>query len=128
MEAQIGGEQGEWTWVSYRGRKVLGLEKSGRNEQWQGNRYGGSGTSRDSGFERYGDDRMGSRSRNRERWRTEFPRFRVLHEYGQGRSMTHYCNKIRLANITLKVGEIVRTKICLTYVTLRARLVHMIRR
>jgi len=84
-----GEEQGEWTWVSYRGRKVLGPEKSGQNGQRKGNGYGGSRTSKDSGFERYGDDRMGNRSRNRERWCAEFPRFRVLHKYGRGRSMTH---------------------------------------
>ena len=41
-EAQTGGKQREWTWMSYRGRKALGPESSGRNRQQQGNGYGGS--------------------------------------------------------------------------------------
>ncbi|MCI16182.1 hypothetical protein A2U01_0037324 [Trifolium medium] len=31
--AQIGGEQGEWSWVSYRGRKALGPEQRRQNGQ-----------------------------------------------------------------------------------------------
>jgi len=84
-----GGKHGEWSWVSYKERKALGPESSGRNGQRQSNEYGGSDSSRGDGFNWYGEDRFRNRSSSRDGWSAAPSRVRVLHEYGHGRSLTH---------------------------------------